>query len=344
MDWVRYFLATAVVVAHYNLLAGNTFPYPITSPTAVGIFFGLSGFLVYASYERCGYNIRRYVAGRARRILPPYLFVVLACAVLLSAVSSLPAREYFTSIGFWKYLFANVTFMNFLQPQLPGVFEQSVMNAVNGSLWTIKVEWMLYLSIPLLGYVVHRFRWNTDYVVAFILLFSVAYGQFMMQWYLHTGNELYRILSYQFIGQMVYFYTGALMYRHLKWVSTHKAMLFALCCIVLAAAHLAKTAIAPSVMLSMLLRFIEPAASVCLALIICISRPVLGSLVQRLGNCSYEIYLFHFPIIQLMVLWAVPSSLNPITAFGLALTIIFVFSFLYNKGYTLAKEHIHHTL
>ena len=339
MDWVRYVLAAAVVVAHYSILTGQHFIFPISSASAVGIFFGLSGFLVYASYERAA-SLRQYIANRARRILPPYVFIVVGCAIGLAFVSKLSPGQYFTDIAFWKYLASNLAFLNFLQPNLLGVFEHSVTSAVNGSLWTLKVEWMLYLSIPLFCYVVRRFRWAFDYVIAGIFLCSVIYRQVMLMQYEATGNELYRILSYQFAGQMVYFYTGVLVFRHLDWVSTHRWQLFLLCIVALASAEWMENDLLANPWLSMLYNLVQPFAAVCVALIISVSRPFFGTAVQRLGNCSYEIYLFHFPVIQLVVLWALPFRFAPAIVFALTLLTVFVISFIYNKGYSSIKNHI----
>jgi len=340
MDWVRYVLATAVVVAHYDILTNQDFPFPISSGSAVGIFFGLSGFLVYASYERAA-SLRHYIASRARRILPPYLFIVIGCAIGFAAISTLPPLQYYTDFAFWKYLVANMAFLNFLQPELPGVFEHSVVTAVNGSLWTLKIEWVLYLSIPFFCYVVHRFRGAFDYVIAGIFLFSVSYREIMQMQYESTGNELYRLLSYQFAGQMVFFYTGVLAFRHLEWLSAHKVQVFVPCAAALALAQYVESNLPASHWQSMLLNLVQPFAVVCIAIVISISKPVMASAIRSIGNCSYEMYLFHFPIIQLIVLSGLPDKLPPAITFALSMISVFVIALLYNKSHSFVKNRFH---
>lgn len=156
MDLVRYYLAISVIVAHFNLIFSKSLFWPTDSGTAVGVFFGLSGFLVYASYQRSR-NYSSYIFNRAKRILPSYYIVVLSCALLLCFMSDLGIKEYFLSSSFWKYVISNLAFLNFIQPELPGVFTDNAIPAVNGSLWTLKVEWMLYLTIPLFVYIQEKF-------------------------------------------------------------------------------------------------------------------------------------------------------------------------------------------
>lgn len=52
MDYMRYIMALGVVIAHYNLIMGSNFCWPVSSGTAVSLFFGLSGFLVFATYSK----------------------------------------------------------------------------------------------------------------------------------------------------------------------------------------------------------------------------------------------------------------------------------------------------
>ena len=162
MGLVRYYLAFAVFVAHFNAVYDAGIWFPTDGYNAVGGFFALSGFLVYPSYLKHR-NLKDYMLRRVRRIFPPYMFIVLLCAFALVFVSTLPASEYFFNAQWLKYLASNLTFMNFLCPELPGVFQDLPVKAVNGSLWTMKVEILLYLSVPvavaLLTYIHRRARW-----------------------------------------------------------------------------------------------------------------------------------------------------------------------------------------
>ena len=47
---------------------------------------------------------------------------------------------------------ANLIFLNFVHPTLPGVFEGNQLSEVNGALWTLKIEVMFYAAVPLLAW------------------------------------------------------------------------------------------------------------------------------------------------------------------------------------------------
>lgn len=289
MGVVRYFLALAVVIDHFNILTGNRFFFPITSYSAVGGFFALSGFLIYSSYEKRP-HLRSYVGARCRRLLPAYLLTVLGFAAGLCALSSCGVTDYFFSSHFARYLAANLTFLNFIEPTLPGVFTGFAIPAVNGSLWTMKVEWALYLSMPFFYIFLRRFGRHPIRVFAAVILFAIAYRLGFNYLYQQSGSEIYYILGKQFLGQFAYFYTGALCYRLLPLFLRFKWIL-------LAAAST----------LCLLSPFI-PYYNIVLQPLTLSVLVIWFSIVGKWGtweakrdNISYNLYLVHFPVIQTFV-------------------------------------------
>ena len=308
MDVVRYYLALSVVIAHYNLLTGHSIPWITSSYTAVGGFFALSGFLIFGSYIRHS-DLKSYITSRMRRLLPPYIFIVTACAIGLVAVSSLCASQYFSDSGLIKYLAANLSFLNFLHPGLPGVFEGDnfVNTAVNGSLWTMKIEWALYLSVPLVYFLYKRFRWNNTMTFVVIILLSVAYRLLFYHLYASTGNNIYFILSRQFFGQMCYFYTGVLIYFHFDRFMRYKWHIIIACLIIILSLN----------KLPYYNITIQPFVDATLVLWV----SLVGSWGYRLSrhdNISYDIYLFHYPVIQVCV-WAGAGTLPEAASLAIVL-------------------------
>ena len=308
MGLMRYVLALSVVVAHFNELAGADIPWPVSSYDGVGGFFALSGFLIYGSFLRRP-RLGSYIASRARRLLPAYATTVLFFALVMAAVSSLPAIDYFTSGDFWAYLGANLSFLNFLHPTLPGVFEGMDIRAVNGSLWTMKVEWFLYLSVPLAFLLLQRFSRHVLTVLSSIYILSVVYRLGMLQLYDYGGREIYLLLSRQFLGQLMFFYSGVFCYFYFSTLMRRR--------LAVAAVSLAVLLLLPHapVWLDIALK---PAALAVFVIVCSMSGPALTREGRR-DNISYNIYLVHYPLVQLCAWFGLRHTVGTWAAFSLTL-------------------------
>ncbi len=158
--FIRLFCCLCIIYEHSVFLSFSSFPVLEISSICVKVFFIFSGFWVTISILRSE-SVKQYALKRIKKILPPYFTVVIAFALLLCMVSTLSPFEYFTNIGFWKYLAANLTTLNFLHTSLPGVFEGLPLNgAVNGALWTIKVEIAFYVFLPILMLVITKCKYK----------------------------------------------------------------------------------------------------------------------------------------------------------------------------------------
>lgn len=157
-NFLRLVCCLIVIYEHCVVLSGVNFPCCDLRGIAVKVFFILSGFWVTQSFLKSE-SIKEYSIKRFKKILPQYWLVVLVCAVGLSAFSVLSLREYFCNGSFYKYLAANILTLNFIQPNLPGVFEGLALNgSVNGSLWTIKIEIGFYILLPFIVFAVKSLR------------------------------------------------------------------------------------------------------------------------------------------------------------------------------------------
>lgn len=307
LDIVRYYLSFAVLFNHFAELTGTANFFPTSSYTAVGGFFILSGFLVFYSYLRCT-SLRQYVSRRIRRIFPPYIAIVLLCALGGVFVSSLPADEYFTSSHFWQYLAANLSFANFLQPTLPGVFTGHIHEAVNGSLWTMKVEILLYLSIPIAAWLL--LRNNKAVMLIAIYVCSYLYKIAMGHMYQESGNTIYLIMQRQIGGQFLFFYSGVAILLYFDYFQRYVRWLFPIALIIS--------------ITSKWVGWFDAIEPLCLAIVI------IGfayncrwfAWMRRYDNVAYGIYLFHFPVIQLVIYWGIPEvSTHLALVMAIALTI-----------------------
>jgi peptidoglycan/LPS O-acetylase OafA/YrhL len=250
---------------------------------AVKAFFVVSGFLIFMSFERSS-SLWAYARKRVRRIYPAYFTVVMLCAIGLVAVSSYNIEDYFSS-AWLKYVVANLFFLNFLHPTLPGVFEANKIPEVNGALWTLKIEVMFYLSVPLFVFLFRRFSHFSVILVTYCA--SVAHFMLMTSIAESTGLELYVRLGRQLPGQLSYFMAGAFFYYFLP-LFERKSIYF----LVAAVIALAINSRYP-------MPFFEPFALATLVAFFGLFLYV-GNF-GKYGDFSYGVYILHVPIIQLLL-------------------------------------------
>ena len=286
-DLLRLLLAGTVCLVHSYDLSGIpqlAWLGRLLSPlVAVKGFFVVSGFLIFMSYERSA-SLAAYAAKRVRRIYPAYFTVVVLCAFGLAAVSTKSLADYF-SLAFGKYLLANLIFLNFLQPSLPGVFEANALSAVNGALWTLKIEVMFYLTVPLFVLLFRRF--SRLPVLLLIYSLSVAYAALLTEIARRTGTAIYLELARQLPGQLSYFMAGAFFYYFLPLFERRTASFVTVAALILVA-----DTIYP-------LPFLEPMALATMVVLFALFFYV-GNF-ARYGDFSYGVYIIHFPVIQLLV-------------------------------------------
>lgn len=180
---IRLLAATLVVYGHAFALAPvpcndcvdivKAFTSWIPSQTiGVNVFFIVSGFLVVSSYSRRD-DLASYLKSRALRIFPG-LVVCVALTVLVfgAATTSLPLGQYFRSPEVLRYFFVNASLYTTIY-ELPGVQFSSTSfgTAANGSLWTIPWEARLYLLAAMVGaFGLLKHRWTANVAwVAFIV-------------------------------------------------------------------------------------------------------------------------------------------------------------------------------
>ena len=285
-DGVRIGLALIVVFQHLAILTGvrefDFFRTYFNPDFAVKGFFAISGFLVTKSYLSSA-SMVEYLEKRIRRIYPAYLASICLCVLIGMAVSSLQLKDFVTSFATWKYFLANAVFLNFIQQDLPGVFTGHVMQAMNGSLWTIKIELMLYFCIPPAIYLFKKY--GAAKMAIGMMIFSMLWVNYFE--YVFPGNMGPEI-GRQFPGQLSYFIFGALL-------SVHESVLKKVGWIALFSVPFIFIVENPQLRI-----FIDPIAYS--SVVIFLATAAMRSLnIGKYGDISYGIYLYHFPIVQLLI-------------------------------------------
>ena len=329
-DGIRIGLALIVVFAHLSVLTQvaefKVFESIFDSNFAVKGFFAISGFLVTKSYLTSN-SLFEYAEKRFRRIYPAYLTSIFICLFIGACVTSLGFYDFITASQTLKYFLSNALFLNFIQPTLPFVFDNNPIHALDGSLWTIKVEVMLYFCMPPLIFLFTRLGLAKTTITFFLL--SVAWVYFFV--FVYSGNKGGEI-ALQFPGQLSYFILGSLFAINKKILSKIKWIALVSCIILYSISN-------PYAKL-----LIDPIAYS--SIVIFLSTMAFRSLnLGKYGDISYGIYLYHFPIIQFLIFLDLFKS-NVWVGFSLAfiLTIAMTFASWHFVEKKLLKRTSHYVM
>ncbi len=161
-DALRLVAAVSVIFSHSFLIAEGTQRHEwlvlltgsqsILGLCGVFVFFAISGFLVTQSFETTGDPLR-FLAKRALRIFPGlFIATTLSAFVLAPLVTTLEPSAYFSQPAPYRYVVGN-TLLDPGVHELPGVMfvNNPVGLEINGSMWTLRIEFIMYLMVLGLG-------------------------------------------------------------------------------------------------------------------------------------------------------------------------------------------------
>lgn len=287
---IRMIAATGVLVSHaWPLALGSGAVQPLQTLTGhslgtlcVYVFFVISGFLIAASFERRSSHAM-FVASRIARLFPGLFVSVALVALLLGPlVSSLSPGAYFSSSEVYSFIWRN-TLLAWPQFTLPGVFEDNPYPTVEGSIWTLVHEAICYVGVflaGLMGLIANRLRGT----VALLLLLALWFAIELFGWSIHPRlMELHSLALPFAVGTFLYIWRDRV------------PLSAVLCIIFLALSALTKSTVFYEFVLICTIAYI----TFWLAYI---PRGVLLAY-NRLGDYSYGIYIYAFPI-QGLAVWA----------------------------------------
>jgi peptidoglycan/LPS O-acetylase OafA/YrhL len=304
---IRLIAATSVLVSHaWPITRGPGTPEPLAALTghslgglAVYIFFATSGYFITASFARSN-AASIFLGARALRLFPG-LAVSLVLVILMGLfVTTLPAADYLTDPQTHMFFLRNIT-LAFPQYSLPDVFTENPYPAVEGSIWTLIHEVLCYGLVFLLGMIgiVRNRRAMTAALFCYLALWILPE---LMQLSIHPRLMQTRELSLPFALGIA------------LWVWRDHVQLSAIGMIALAAiAALAKDSV---------LGFPTLILAITYATFWCAYVPN-GRIraFNRLGDYSYGMYIYAFPIQGLVVWLAGPLSPQMNILLALPLTV-----------------------
>ena len=279
----------------------------------VPMFFVISGYLIGASYQRMSQRgLGAFFTNRVLRIYPGLVACVLLATAAVAATGYLAARDVAPGrVLLW--MLGQGTFVQFYNPDFMRAFGVGVLN---GALWTITVELQFYLLVPLLAVLLTRHRlWFVALLALSVLLNLWAHHVAPLE---ALGTKLLRVSFlpwvYMFMAGFVLAWRGEWLVRVLRvgWLPLLAGYAASMVLIGGYTAN-AQNSINP----------VAFAFLACLVLKLAHSRLPLPTRFQRFVNdadLSYGLYLYHMPIINLLVhlgLFAVLPSIAIVVAASL---------------------------
>ena len=158
----------------------------------------------------------------------------------------------------------------------------------------MKINVMFYFTVPLVYKLLQRYP--KQYVMLTLLLLSIAYNETFIYLYNTTNNDIFTFLRRQIGGQYIFFLAGMALYF---WYPQIKSKIWYLAL--------------PCLLLFVLSNFVWyniylTAVTYAIVIItICLHIPIFRRC-NRLPNYTYGMYLFHFPIIQILVHFNIPQN------------------------------------
>lgn len=261
----------------------------------VPIFFFISGLLISAAYERSrAEGLPVFFRNRFLRIFPALWLSILAAVVSVVAVGYFATRV-ISIPHFLLWLTGQASIFQFYNPPFMRDYGVGVLN---GALWTISVELQFYVLVPVLFFLFSKKTWGLALLFAASLALNV-YFRFELDW-----NSMWmKLVSVSFLPWVYMFITGFLAHQYRGQVDRQLDRIpFAVLAVLFVASMLlvgpyvanASNAINP-------LSFFLLAGLVLKASVSKISMPAAVSDFIRRNDISYGIYLYHMPVINLLL-------------------------------------------
>ncbi len=284
---IRLIAACLVLVSHSFPLTGDkTAIEPLALWTrgqatlgalSVTTFFFVSGFLVSRSFIR-NKSVLAFCAARIFRIIPGLAVAVIFCAVVLGPLTTtLSPPQYFKDPAFRSYFWNILLSIHYV---LPGVFSNNPNTAVNGSLWTLEFEVWMYIVLPF-ALINER---AAKLLLPLLLLLLIAAHEF---WIISPARDIH-LYYYVFLGQ--FFILGAIAYLYRDFICFNR-LVVALCMAAIFAAGIYG---------EFFLIWLLAGSYVLLWLAYC--APKFGGKLVDEMDLSYGVYIYAFPVQQLVVL------------------------------------------
>lgn len=293
-DFLRFLFALLVVISHSYPLSGSnegsqwicqiTNGQIVLAQIGLSGFFIISGYFIFQSLERSK-SIFDYFKKRFLRLFPA-LLVALLLTILLAPLVYKSEIPFFKNYLVYTYVPNNLSLYRF-QSSIKGVFDNNAYHAINGSLWTIRYEFSLYVALSLLFF----FR-SQKRVVVILVSFAFIIFYFLYNFYLNrlAGSTLFGLQGIHVLNLGTFFISGSLLASLQFEKIKHKSVIFGLSVLI--------------VVLSLYFNCYDSVKHLVFPILVILIGFIPLSFLSpfvKLGDMSYGIYIYSFPIQQTLV-------------------------------------------
>lgn len=269
----------------------------------VSIFFMISPVVLTISLKQ-NPDYTQYLVKRAFRIFPIYYFNIAMIYIVYASLNILPIPR----------IFSMETLQILSLTQIYGTDPQFV----NPVVWSINVEWSLYIIFPVIFILVEKRFYITLLFVAYIYLASVEAGKHVFHTY-EFGKHIYSFV----LGSAIAAFFSCNNDRH---INMPKSLSFIVIIIMIFAFGYSYAINAMGLHKHLILTFFNCAIFILIALCNqkdCVYRFVFENrIAQFFGKISYSVYLFHFPVQFILVYYMNRSNFLQIVGESFVITII----------------------
>lgn len=299
ISFLRVLAVFAVVLYHYNI-------FPLRSGfVGVDIFFVISGFLmtkiILAGFEKNSFNLLDFYKRRVVRIFPALLvLLIIFCFIVF----------YFVPVQFFQYIkgvySSSLFFSNIIYYLNNGYFSSASHNNFLLHTWSLSVEWQFYMVYPLILLLFKKIYRTNKKLFKIIFLGLVTLSFFSM---LYHNFDNYNFSFYIFytrawemlFGGFAFLYLGQL---HILSSRTKLILVYLSYLVLSVSVVFFRAQNWPSIF-ALIPVF---ATTLIIGLNVEIAF-IKNNFLKYLGDLSYSLYLYHWPIYVLSMFFGFNSSL-----------------------------------
>lgn len=288
INGLRAYAVALVVLFHFGVFGFSG------GFIGVDIFFVISGFLMTSiiskAIENKNLSILNFYASRAIRIIPA-LYIVCVTMLIIGWFFLLPLDYKALS----KHIFSSINFIsNIIYYLESGYFDTSSHNKALLHTWSLSVEWQFYIIFPIIVLILHKINSSKKFLIFGFVTFSIL--SFILSIYITNKNPsagffLLPTRAWEMLaGGLVFFASTKTINIHKNNIALEVIGFFL---IGLSIFLFSSNTAWPSY------NAIIPILGTALILLANNQKSIFTKSIffQFLGNTSYSIYLWHWPIV-----------------------------------------------